>query len=368
MLNNEVAVVCLCCRVYLQTSTISELKAFLSLHPIRWKQVYQLCAMHRVRPVVLQVLCQLAQEVPKEILQLFRNYCREFLLFAADRKMEADRIVGLLQAQGIAARLYKGTECAMLLYRDIGMREFTDMDIIIEDKQLRAVTDLMLAEGYEMQQAAYFRRFPTRYKRQLKDIAFGKRCPRGRRFSFEFHYRPTKPLMPVQYTFSELLGPDYLNRNYNNQDYYTLLLLNNGASDFFPHLRSLLDMALIWQKEQVTPPAGLKPYDILWRQLAHTLLGFDTHQQPPAHNNTYHLLLRRLQQPQLPGKYTFLQQAYVNLANAETVKEKSRLLQQYLLFLLRPNGNDIETYKLPYPAYYFTKPLRLTFNLLRRIG
>ncbi|TWV93293.1 nucleotidyltransferase family protein [Chitinophaga pinensis] len=364
MLNNEVTVVVLCCKVYLQTSAISDLKTFICQHPIQWQQVYQLSTKHRVRPLVFQILSKLPAEVPADILQRFRAYCREFLLFAVDRHQEAARVVHLLAEQGIAARHYKGTDYALLLYRDIGMREFTDIDIVIDSDQADRVRAIMQAEGYEMYLEKYFRKYPAHFRRHIKEVNFGKRCPRGKRFSFEFHYRPTHGLMDLQYSFADLLGPDYLQRAYTAGDYYTLMVLNNGASDFFPHLRSLMDMILLYRKGPFSVPAALRPYELLWQQLAASLLGFKT-EAAPAHDATYQLLADRLRHSRAGDSYTLLQQARVRLSLAADISAKWRITHRYLTYLLRPNANDINALPLPYFLYYFTKPVRLASNLLK---
>lgn len=365
MLNNEVTVVLLCCRVYLQTSAISELKTFITRHPVQWQHVYQLSTKHRVRPLVFQILSKLSADVPTETLQQFRAYCREFLLFAVDRHQEAARIISLLQEQHIPARHYKGTDYALLLYRDIGMREFIDIDVIIDSSQADRVTALMQAEGYDMYHEKYFRKYPAHFRRHIKEVTFGKRCQRGRRFSFEFHYRPTHGLMDLQYSFDDLLGPDYLQRAYSAEDYYKLMLVNNGASDFFPHLRSLMDMILLYRKGTFSVTAALRPYELLWQQLAASLLGFET-DAPPAHDNTYQLLAHRLQYARAGQSYTLLQQARVRLSLAADISTKWRITHRYLTHLLRPNANDIDALELPYFLYYFTKPVRLASNLLKQ--
>ena len=365
MRNNEVTVVLLCCRVYLQTSTISDLKTFISRHTIQWRRVYDLCAKHRIRPLTFRIISQIAASIPPDVLQLFRNYCREFLLFAVDRQIEATRVTALLHDRGISARLYKGTDCALLLHRDIGMREFTDIDIIIEADQAPSVIPIMEEEGYEMHLGKYFSRYPAHFRRHIKEVVFSKRCPRGKRFSFEFHYRPTKALMDMQCSFDSMLGDNYLHKEYTHEDYYKLMLVNNGASDFYPHLRSLIDMVLLYRKGPFPVPAALHSFEQLWQQLAGTLLGFQAAAPLPAHKNTYALLMKRLQDPEPPGKFTLLQQARVHMTLGADIRYRFSVALRYLIYLIRPNGNDFNALQLPYFLYYFTKPVRLASNILR---
>ncbi|MCF6405284.1 nucleotidyltransferase family protein [Chitinophaga filiformis] len=364
----EVTILLLCCRVYLQSSSISTLCTFISGHSIDWQRVYKLCARHRIRPVAFHVLNRLKGIVPPEALQPFKAYCREFSVFAFDRKREADHIVARLKQHGAAARFYKGMDFSQLIYGDIAMREFTDMDIIIREDQVPTVVSVMQAEGYEMHQEKYFSIYPDHFKDHIKEVVFGKRCARGKWLSFEFHYRPPETLTSVQYHFNGLLGKDYLSgRPFTHQDYYRLMLVNNGASDFYPHLRSLLDMALLYRHGPYRVVPKLQGFEDLWMQLASDLLGIPAYATGPVPEKTYQLLRKRLLEDPPPAENKFLQLAFIRLTFMTTLKAKYAVFTQYLRFLLRPNGEDIMRVRLPYFfLYYFTKPFRLTFGLFRR--
>jgi hypothetical protein len=247
------------------------------------------------------------------------------------------------------------------------MREFTDMDIIIREDQVATVVSVMQAEGYEMHQEKYFSSYPDHFKDHIKEVVFGKRCARGKWLSFEFHYRPPETLTSIQYRFNGLLGRDYLSgRPFTYQDYYRLMLVNNGASDFYPHLRSLLDMALLYRHGPYRVAPKLQGFEDLWMQLAADLLGIPAYAMAPVPEKTYQLLRKRLlEEPPVENK--FLQLAFIRLTFVTSLKAKYAVFIQYLRFLLRPNGEDIMRYRLPcFFLYYFTKPFRLTLGLFRR--
>jgi hypothetical protein len=366
MFNTEITIVLLSCRIYLQNNTISDLKTYIDTHPVHWDRVYELCARHRVRPVVLQVLCRIQECVPAPVLQRFRTYCRELALFNFDRKTESQRIIGRLREKGVFARVYKGMDFSQLLYHDLSLRECTDTDIIIQEEQAEIVMEVMKDDGYRMHLEAYFKSQRKHFSRYSKDIIFGKACAKGRWFGFEFHYRPTKPLMGIQYQFSDLLGDDYLSgRSLTYEDYYKLMLVNNGASDFYPSLRSLMDMVLLYRKGSVNLPAALVPYETLWKPLAAALLSFPETTTIPIKDKTYQLLMKRLLHDDAAHKFSFIQQAFVNITLAETVKAKTQTFMRYFHFLLQPNGHDFTETRLPYFMMYFTKPFRLALNMIK---
>lgn len=364
----EVTILLLCCRVYLQTSSISTLCTYISGRPVNWQKVYGLCARHRIRPVAFHVLNKLKDIVPPEALQLFKAYCREFSVFAFDRKMVTEHIVSRLRQQGATARFYKGMDFSQLVYNDIAMREFTDMDIIIREDQVSTVVSVMQSEGYEMHQEKYFSIYPDHFKDHIKEVVFGKPCARGKWLSFEFHYRPPETLTSVQYRFDQLLGSDYLSgRPFTYEDYYRLMLVNNGASDFYPHLRSLLDMALLYDHGPYKIPPELQGFEDLWMQLASGLLGVPAIASGPVPGKTCELLMKRLLEDPPPVENKFLQLAFIRLSFMTSLKAKYAVFVQYIRFLLRPNGEDIMRLRLPFFfLYYFTKPFRLTLGLFRR--
>ncbi|PWV56604.1 nucleotidyltransferase family protein [Chitinophaga sp. S165] len=361
----EVTILLLCCRVYLQTSSASTLCTYISGQPVDWQRVYKLSARHRIRPVVFHVLNKLHGVVPAEALQLFKAYCREFSVFAFDRKMVTDDIIARLQQHGVTARFYKGMDFSQMVYHDIGMREFTDMDIIIREDQVATVVSIMQANGYEMHLEQYFSSYPDHFKDHTKEVVFGKRCSRGKWLSFEFHYRPPETLMTMQYQFEELLGSDYISgRDYTYEEYYKLMLVNNGASDFYPHLRSLLDMALLYRHGPYNISTELQGFEDLWKQLASNLLGFPAAATGPVPEKTYHLLMKRLLDEPSRKENKFLQLAFIRFTFMTSLKAKYIVLMQYLRFLLRPNGEDVMTMRMPYFfLYYFTKPFRLLKKL-----
>jgi len=367
MYDPEITIVLLCCRAYLQTGTISDLKTYINTHTVQWEQVYNLCARHRVRPVALYVLSRVQEVLPAGVLQRFRTYCREAALFTFDRKIEAERLFRKLKNDGVDARIYKGMDLSQLLYADLSMREFTDTDVIIREDDVIKVMTILKEEGYKMHLEDYFMNHPQHFRQYNKDLTFGKSCAKGRWFGFEFHYRPTKTLMEVSYQFDELLHENYLSgRPLSAEEYYKLMLVNHGAGDFYPSLRALMDMVLLYRQGPFVVPAPLQRFEYLWQSLAASLLAFSNGTSVPIHDSTYRLLIRRLLHDKPSFKFSFLFQASVNILFGEGIRAKATAFLRHLHFLLRPGGHDLSMAHVPYFLLYFTKPFRLTYNAWKR--
>jgi hypothetical protein len=252
------------------------------------------------------------------------------------------------------------------------MREFTDMDFIIDVTHVEAITALIQSEGYHCESSAYLERFPVRFLDTHKDICFQKPCPRGGLFSLEFHYRPVKYMMDMPYGFADILGADHLSstRPLSQQQYYELMLLNHGGSDHYPDLRSLLDLALLSRTDTGPVPVQLQRFETLWQLLSAQLLQDTNLDSVVSADNIQLKLAARLTKRLLTAsprrKPAFLKTVHSHITSSRGIKAKYRLLLKALQFLLLPNENDIADIKLPYFSwYYVTKPFRLMKGILR---
>ena len=63
------------------------------------------------------------------------------------------KILGKLDARGIPAIPFKGPALAEAAYGDVAMRQFADLDVLVREKDVRAVKELLVAEGFEAARA-----------------------------------------------------------------------------------------------------------------------------------------------------------------------------------------------------------------------
>ncbi|SFW19035.1 nucleotidyltransferase family protein [Chitinophaga sancti] len=357
----EIAYVILCCRVFIRTSSEEELEQYVKAHELNWDEVYRLAAFHRVRPIVYKVINN-NSNIPAAALLRFRNYCHALSVFAFERQVESRRIQQLLQQQGIFVRLYKGLDFAQMAYAgDISMREFTDMDMMIDARRMPELVGLMTAEGYTCTQGEYIRRFPGDYVTNKKDICFYKRSPMGRLFGFEFHHRPTGYFMDQSIGFKELFGPDYLNSSspISHEQYYRLMVLHHGASDYYPNLRSLVDLVMLSQNRVLDVLPGLRRYERLGQELATRLLGC-----PAARMPTDRAMIKcadLIAKWQLTGTpRCYRERIYMHIRFSASISGRLRLMLRSLQYFSLPNERDINNIQLPYfKVYYLAKLLRL---------
>jgi hypothetical protein len=116
---------------------------------LNWQAVANLATRNGVLPLVYRRLSALVTErslppLPERFNTLFRvNAVRSQHLTA-----ELLRLLSLLEGQGVATIPFKGPALAVLLYGDILMRQFGDLDLLVRRQDVLRVAEVLLAAGY----------------------------------------------------------------------------------------------------------------------------------------------------------------------------------------------------------------------------
>ena len=114
-----------------------------------WERFFQLAEHHGVVPRVYRHL----STVPDVILPSILDTLRQRYQTNAHRTLwltrELLRILGHLKSRGIDALPYKGPALAEMLYGNVALRQFTDLDVLIRVADLPHVKAAVLELGYE---------------------------------------------------------------------------------------------------------------------------------------------------------------------------------------------------------------------------
>lgn len=370
--NPEIALILLCCRIYLETAPADSVASFISENNIDWAKVYHLSSVHRIRPVIYRILNRVKPFPNPELLRQLRLYCHSLSAWALKGRVEIDRILRLLNENGVQAKLYKGIDFSEFVYGDVGQREFSDFDVIIDPADIKKLLQTMNAEGYIAPESIFFERFPDQFVRASKDIVLYKSNHSGHiDICIEFHFKPTCNFQGFGKSFEDLLGSDFLDskRTFNSGDYWKIMSVSNGLTDFYPHIRSVFDLASInkkygtWSENEV--PDSLKIYLSVWEFLSRELLATSTDTRFHCSESTVvgGMLLNDLFIfPKNNGLTLSGFLHYTMLLNHKLTRRIQHLLK-IAIHAMTPNANDLKSVNLPfYQLYYFVKPIRLVFK------
>lgn len=123
-------------------------------HPVSpddadWDEVLRLARRHGVIPLLhrrVKGRSGVPEWVALECREAYSNNAfRNFILYS-----EFSRVLGAFAAKGIPVLLLKGAYLAEAVYGDPGLRPMSDLDILVREKDLEQVTDLLKEIGYYM--------------------------------------------------------------------------------------------------------------------------------------------------------------------------------------------------------------------------
>jgi hypothetical protein len=114
-----------------------------------WRVFLELATSHGVRPLVYQSLhtsCRdaLPKAVRYELSQFYSANSAKNRFLAG----ELLHILQLFEAQDILAVPFKGPVLAAVLYGDLAMREFTDLDILVQQRHIPKAREILSKDGY----------------------------------------------------------------------------------------------------------------------------------------------------------------------------------------------------------------------------
>ena len=120
-----------------------------NLSALDWSEVLRMAEYHGVLPLVARNLIGLSRGLPVEVERSLRSAyeanLRRSLWFAA----EVARIMQRFERRQLLAVPYKGPVLAQSLYRDLGLRSFSDLDFLISSADFDRAKQALAEIGYK---------------------------------------------------------------------------------------------------------------------------------------------------------------------------------------------------------------------------
>jgi len=121
---------------------------------IDWDAVYRLAIRHRVAPMLYRYIStncassDCAGRVPQPVLERFKREFNRNLLRGRYLTGELARLMRALESNGIEALTYKGPALALMLYGDVAVRQFADLDVLVRDSEVGKAARVLAGQGY----------------------------------------------------------------------------------------------------------------------------------------------------------------------------------------------------------------------------
>jgi len=180
--------------------------------------------------------------LPPENRESLRAWRRSHTLFTMNLIAEMFRLFGSFRASGVEAVVIKGPVLSARCYGDPGLRQYGDLDLIVRDRDILAVSELMIRLGYEPSvplTAIQASRIPGEYVfRQLTTKLLVEFHTER---TFRYHPRP----LPLEKIFKRQTRVSIDSNEIPALAPEDELILNciHGAKHFWEHLSYVADLA-----------------------------------------------------------------------------------------------------------------------------
>jgi hypothetical protein len=360
-----------------------------------WDYLLQKASWHGTLPLLywsLNNVCRdmLPEDFLKRIQRQFQNHVQRNLFYTR----ELIRLVQLLEAEGVYALPFKGPILAASVYGNVSLRDFCDLDIIVLEKDVLKARDILVSQGYKIQEEFADDEKAARLLSKKKDYRL-KHKSSG--IIVELHWRIIGKNFSFPLEVATLWGRlDRLSVAGKEvlaipSEDLLLILCVHGAKHCFGRLEWICDIAelvrshqdLDWTRTiEQARSLGSERMLLLGLLLASDLLQAplprEIQQRIEADSNVKLLgeQTRKLLLIKTTGVPSFYEGNSYRLKLKERRQDRLRLglhyFSRYVKSSVSPNGRDMALLPLPRPLsflYYVLRPIRLTakfgLNLFR---
>lgn len=144
--SREQQLLLLCARAH-PTATSMDAVRVLAAGPIDWDHLIAMADAHAVLPCAATHLTS-AAPVPQGIRERLESWLVENTARNLSRATQLAAVMRSFHDHGIGAVAWKGPTLAAAAYGHVGLRAFSDLDILVERARIRNVVGVMLARGY----------------------------------------------------------------------------------------------------------------------------------------------------------------------------------------------------------------------------
>ncbi|MCP6759817.1 MAG: nucleotidyltransferase family protein [Fischerella sp. CENA71] len=145
----EMQLLLCCASTQIDVAKTEQIKSLIQQADLDWQKISSSAWKHGLMPLLYTNLNAIAPDtIPKDVLNQLRN----LFYTNAQRSLmltgELVQLLRLLQENGISAVPYKGPVLANLLYGNIGLRQFCDLDILVQQQDVLKFKTLLMSRGY----------------------------------------------------------------------------------------------------------------------------------------------------------------------------------------------------------------------------
>ena len=245
-LNREEALLIDCIKYFQSKKTEDSIRDSFS-ETVDWSYLDALATYHGLKPLLYHILSsdKFRELIPSEVLSSLEKFYKVNSMWNSLLYERLANIVDTMNSNEIPVMTIKGPVMAKLLYGNIAMREFLDLDLLVDHEHIHIAKDLLITNGYVLD-FEMPRGFELNYERHsyyYNMIFHEDKMP------VDLHWS----LIPQEYSFSlvteEIMGNSKLTVVEDKEflvmkpEYLLIYLCIHGAKHGWVQLNWILDIS-----------------------------------------------------------------------------------------------------------------------------
>jgi hypothetical protein len=167
----EARLILACSQTRINASTATLIKELLQ-EELDWEYIIKNAQTNGVTPLLCHNLLHTHPElIPERFLHWLLGFSREHARNNLLQTMELLKVIQLLEDNNVPALPLKGPTLAALVYGNVALRQFCDLDILVHKKNIDRAINILATHGYHLTALpSWFERLPTPISRK-KDVS-----------------------------------------------------------------------------------------------------------------------------------------------------------------------------------------------------
>ncbi|QOR62631.1 nucleotidyltransferase family protein [Sulfurovum sp. ST-21] len=154
---NEIKFLIACCQTDPSEEDTEFILSYLSTPSLSLSTITSMASRHGILPLVYKTIKNLSQSdslnAQRSTLNTFLSELKPYYMSIVQRNMlmtsELIKIMDLLRKNSIEALAFKGPALAQMVYEDITLRQYSDLDVLTRKENIYKIDSLLKAYGYK---------------------------------------------------------------------------------------------------------------------------------------------------------------------------------------------------------------------------
>jgi Uncharacterised nucleotidyltransferase len=145
----EIELLLCCSRISIHSRALERIRT-LVCQDLDWQRLIRLAGSHGVLPLLYRSLSRNSSDaVAKVVLDQLRETSRSNVQHNLSLTAELLRLLDFFADHGINAIPFKGPVLAASVYKDLSLRQFSDLDVLVNRDDIVTAGDLLASQGYQ---------------------------------------------------------------------------------------------------------------------------------------------------------------------------------------------------------------------------